>query len=165
MLDRDGVGQLVRLGTSVGEVLSPTSRLDLRRAWRRPSSIAFCNEIGINYVSCSPFRVPVARLAAAQASRRPRRKKRRPKRTCNLSFATEELEVLFSLQRSEMFIAQTPQSLASVRAKPGNVPKRVQNGCALRSCGVIEGLWSKHLARLGRSRIRQFCLNSRRTLL
>jgi pyruvate,orthophosphate dikinase len=33
-----------------------------------PSSIAFCNEIGLNYVSCSPFRVPVARLAAAQAS-------------------------------------------------------------------------------------------------
>ena len=40
----------------------------LRRAWRRAGPVAFCHEIGLNYVSCSPYRVPIARLAAAQAN-------------------------------------------------------------------------------------------------
>ena len=67
-LDRDGVGQLVRLGTERGRA----ARTDLKvgicgEHGGDPSSVAFCFETGLNYVSCSPFRVPIARLAAAQA--------------------------------------------------------------------------------------------------
>jgi pyruvate,orthophosphate dikinase len=69
VLDRDGVGQLVRLATERGRA----ARKDLKvgicgEHGGDPSSIAFCHEVGLNYVSCSPFRVPVARLAAAQAA-------------------------------------------------------------------------------------------------
>jgi pyruvate,orthophosphate dikinase len=69
VLDRDGVGQLVRLATERGR----RTRKDLKvgicgEHGGDPESIAFCHEVGLNYVSCSPFRVPVARLAAAQAA-------------------------------------------------------------------------------------------------
>jgi pyruvate, orthophosphate dikinase len=69
VLDRDGVGQLVRLATERGRA----ARKDLKvgicgEHGGDPASIAFCHEVGLNYVSCSPFRVPVARLAAAQAA-------------------------------------------------------------------------------------------------
>jgi pyruvate,orthophosphate dikinase len=69
VLDRDGVGQLVRLGTERGRSVKPDLKVGIcGEHGGDPSSIAFCNEIGLNYVSCSPFRVPVARLAAAQAT-------------------------------------------------------------------------------------------------
>jgi len=69
VLDRDGVGQLVRLGTERGRSVKPDLKVGIcGEHGGDPSSIAFCNEIGLDYVSCSPFRVPVARLAAAQAS-------------------------------------------------------------------------------------------------
>jgi pyruvate,orthophosphate dikinase len=69
VLDRDGVGQLVRLATERGR----KTRKDLKvgicgEHGGDPASIAFCHEVGLDYVSCSPFRVPVARLAAAQAA-------------------------------------------------------------------------------------------------
>jgi pyruvate, orthophosphate dikinase len=69
VLDRDGVGQLVRLGTERGRSVKPELKVGIcGEHGGDPQSIAFCNEIGLDYVSCSPFRVPVARLAAAQAS-------------------------------------------------------------------------------------------------
>ena len=69
VLDREGVGQLVRLGTERGRSVKPDLKVGIcGEHGGDPSSIAFCNEIGLDYVSCSPFRVPVARLAAAQAS-------------------------------------------------------------------------------------------------
>jgi len=69
VLDRDGVGQLVQMGTERGRSVKPDLKVGIcGEHGGDPSSIAFCNEIGLNYVSCSPFRVPVARLAAAQAS-------------------------------------------------------------------------------------------------
>ena len=69
VLDREGVGQLVRLGTERGRSVKPDLKVGIcGEHGGDPSSIAFCNEIGLNYVSCSPFRVPVARLAAAQAT-------------------------------------------------------------------------------------------------
>src|ERR1051325_5701808 len=69
VLDRAGVGQLVRMGTEGGRSVKPELKVGIcGEHGGDPSSIAFCNEIGLNYVSCSPFRVPVARLAAAQAS-------------------------------------------------------------------------------------------------
>jgi pyruvate,orthophosphate dikinase len=69
VLDREGVGQLVRLGTERGRSVKPDLKVGIcGEHGGDPSSIAFCNEIGLDYVSCSPFRVPVARLAAAQAA-------------------------------------------------------------------------------------------------
>jgi pyruvate, orthophosphate dikinase len=69
VLDRDGVGQLVRMGTERGRSVKPDLKVGIcGEHGGDPSSIAFCNEIGLDYVSCSPYRVPVARLAAAQAS-------------------------------------------------------------------------------------------------
>jgi len=69
VLDADGVGQLVRMATVNGR----KARKDLKvgicgEHGGDPASIRFCHEVGLNYVSCSPFRVPVARLAAAQAA-------------------------------------------------------------------------------------------------
>jgi pyruvate,orthophosphate dikinase len=69
VLDRDGVGQLVRIATERGRATRPKLKIGIcGEHGGDPASIAFCHEIGLNYVSCSPFRVPVARLAAAQAA-------------------------------------------------------------------------------------------------
>ena len=68
VLDREGVGQLVRMGAERGRSVKPDLKVGIcGEHGGEPRSIAFCNEIGLDYVSCSPFRVPVARLAAAQA--------------------------------------------------------------------------------------------------
>jgi pyruvate,orthophosphate dikinase len=69
VLDQTGVGALVRRGVELGR----TSRPDLKvgicgEHGGEPASVGFCDRVGMNYVSCSPFRVPIARLAAAQAS-------------------------------------------------------------------------------------------------
>ncbi len=72
MLDRDGVGQLIRMGSERGRSVKPDLKVGIcGEHGGDPQSIAFCNEIGLDYVSCSPFRVPVARLAAAQAALNP----------------------------------------------------------------------------------------------
>ena len=69
VLDREGVGQLVRLGTERGRSVKPDLKIGIcGEHGGDPTSIAFCDEIGLDYVSCSPYRVPVARLAAAQSS-------------------------------------------------------------------------------------------------
>ncbi|MCB1032452.1 MAG: hypothetical protein KDD47_01295, partial [Acidobacteria bacterium] len=70
-LDRDGVGQLVALGTERGRSTKPDLKVGIcGEHGGEPSSVAFCHGAGLDYVSCSPFRVPVARLAAAQAALR-----------------------------------------------------------------------------------------------
>jgi pyruvate,orthophosphate dikinase len=69
VLDTEGVGELVRLGAERGRSIKPDLKVGIcGEHGGDPQSIAFCNEIGLNYVSCSPYRVPVARLAAAQAA-------------------------------------------------------------------------------------------------
>jgi pyruvate,orthophosphate dikinase len=69
VLDRDGVGQLVRIGAERGRSVKPKLKVGIcGEHGGDPQSIAFCHEIGLDYVSCSPFRVPIARLAAAQAA-------------------------------------------------------------------------------------------------
>ena len=69
VLDREGVGQLVRIGTERGRSVKPQLKVGIcGEHGGEPRSIAFCHEIGLDYVSCSPYRVPVARLAAAQAA-------------------------------------------------------------------------------------------------
>ncbi|HEX8729790.1 MAG TPA: pyruvate, phosphate dikinase [Ktedonobacterales bacterium] len=68
-LDRDGVGRLVRIAVEEGKRTQPHLEVGIcGEHGGDPDSIAFCDEVGLNYVSCSPFRVPVARLAAAQAA-------------------------------------------------------------------------------------------------
>jgi pyruvate,orthophosphate dikinase len=69
VLDREGVGELVRLATERGRAARPNLKVGIcGEHGGDPESIAFCHDIGLDYVSCSPFRVPVARLAAAQAA-------------------------------------------------------------------------------------------------
>jgi pyruvate,orthophosphate dikinase len=69
VLDSEGVGELVRLGAERGRSVKPDLKVGICGEHGGDSrSIAFCNEIGLNYVSCSPYRVPVARLAAAHAA-------------------------------------------------------------------------------------------------
>jgi len=68
-LDRDGVGQLVSMAVENGRKANPDLEVGIcGEHGGDPDSIEFCNEVGLNYVSCSPYRVPVARLAAAQAA-------------------------------------------------------------------------------------------------
>lgn len=68
-LDRTGVGQLVKIGTEKGRATRPNLKVGIcGEHGGEPSSIEFCHITGLDYVSCSPYRVPVARLAAAQAA-------------------------------------------------------------------------------------------------
>ncbi|MCI8825767.1 MAG: pyruvate, phosphate dikinase [Lachnospiraceae bacterium] len=68
-LDQTGVGQLVKMAAEKGRATRPDIKLGIcGEHGGDPSSVEFCHKIGLNYVSCSPFRVPIARLAAAQAA-------------------------------------------------------------------------------------------------
>ncbi len=68
VLDQEGVGQLVELGIERGRKGRPDLKIGIcGEHGGEPSSVEFCHRVGMNYVSCSPFRVPIARLAAAQA--------------------------------------------------------------------------------------------------
>ncbi len=70
-LDQEGVGQLVEMGTSKGRSTKPDLKVGIcGEHGGDPESVEFCHRVGMNYVSCSPFRVPIARLAAAQAALR-----------------------------------------------------------------------------------------------
>jgi pyruvate,orthophosphate dikinase len=68
-LDQEGIGELVRMGTERGRQTRKELKVGIcGEHGGDPATIAFCHEVGLDYVSCSPFRVPIARLAAAQAS-------------------------------------------------------------------------------------------------
>ena len=68
VLDQRGVGQLVEMGTAKGRSVKPELKVGIcGEHGGDPSSVEFCYRVGMNYVSCSPFRVPIARLASAQA--------------------------------------------------------------------------------------------------
>ncbi len=68
-LDSDGVGQLVELGVVRGRETAKRLKCGIcGEHGGDPASISFCHNVGLDYVSCSPFRVPIARLAAAQAA-------------------------------------------------------------------------------------------------
>jgi len=83
-LDQTGVGQLVETGVVKGRSVSPKLKIGIcGEHGGDPDSIDFCHRMGLNYVSCSPFRVPIARLAAAQAAIRhaPKKKTKKTKKT------------------------------------------------------------------------------------
>ncbi|MDQ3548362.1 MAG: pyruvate, phosphate dikinase, partial [Chloroflexota bacterium] len=68
-LDESGVGQLIEIASERGRSTRPDIKLGIcGEHGGDPDSVAFCDRIGLDYVSCSPFRVPIARLAAAQAA-------------------------------------------------------------------------------------------------
>jgi pyruvate,orthophosphate dikinase len=68
-IDRDGVGELVRIGVERGRRVRPDLKVGIcGEHGGDPASVAFCHEVNLDYVSCSPFRAPIARLAAAQAA-------------------------------------------------------------------------------------------------
>jgi pyruvate,orthophosphate dikinase len=68
-IDQDGVGLLIKMGTEKGRKIKPNLKVGIcGEHGGDPESVKFCHRIGMNYVSCSPFRVPIARLAAAQAA-------------------------------------------------------------------------------------------------
>jgi pyruvate,orthophosphate dikinase len=69
VLDQEGIGQLVEMGTSKGRSARPDLKVGIcGEHGGEPSSVEFCHKVGMNYVSCSPYRVPIARVAAAQAA-------------------------------------------------------------------------------------------------
>jgi pyruvate, orthophosphate dikinase len=69
VLDRTGVGLLMKIAVAKGRQARPGIKLGIcGEHGGEPSSVEFCHLIGLNYVSCSPFRVPIARLAAARAA-------------------------------------------------------------------------------------------------
>ena len=68
-LDQDGVGDLMRIGVERGRSVKPDIKLGIcGEHGGEPASVEFCHKLGLDYVSCSPYRVPLARLAAAQAA-------------------------------------------------------------------------------------------------
>jgi len=68
-LDQDGVGDLIKIAVERGRAARPDIKLGIcGEHGGDPASIMFCHEAGLNYVSCSPYRVPIAKLAAAQAA-------------------------------------------------------------------------------------------------
>jgi len=69
VLDQKGVGSLIRMATEKGRAIRPTLKCGIcGEHGGEPSSVKFCHKVGLDYVSCSPFRVPIARIAAAQAA-------------------------------------------------------------------------------------------------
>ncbi|MBZ0177683.1 MAG: pyruvate, phosphate dikinase [Melioribacteraceae bacterium] len=79
-LDRDGVGALVKMGTEKGRKTSKNLKVGIcGEHGGDPDSVEFCHTVGMNYVSCSPFRVPIARLAAARAALRDKKNKNNKK--------------------------------------------------------------------------------------
>ena len=73
-LDQKGVGKLVKMAAEMGRATRPHIKLGIcGEHGGDPASVEFCHNVGLNYVSCSPFRVPIARLAAAQAAIREQR--------------------------------------------------------------------------------------------
>ena len=68
-LDQKGVGKLVKMAATMGRQANPNIHLGIcGEHGGDPSSVEFCHNVGLDYVSCSPYRVPIARLAAAQAA-------------------------------------------------------------------------------------------------
>lgn len=67
-IDQKGVGKLMKMAVELGKETRPNIKLGIcGEHGGEPSSVEFCHEIGLDYVSCSPYRVPIAKLAAAQA--------------------------------------------------------------------------------------------------
>ncbi|MCP4713841.1 MAG: pyruvate, phosphate dikinase, partial [Deltaproteobacteria bacterium] len=81
VLDQDGVGKMVQIGVDKGRSVRKNLKIGIcGEHGGEPNSVEFCHSVGMNYVSCSPFRVPIARLAAAQAAIKEKQAKRAAKK-------------------------------------------------------------------------------------
>lgn len=81
VLDREGIGELIRIAVKKGRSVKPDLKLGIcGEHGGEPSSVEFCHEVGLDYVSCSPYRVPIARLAAAQIAVKEKVEKMKKKR-------------------------------------------------------------------------------------
>lgn len=68
-IDKKGVGKLMKIAVELGRKTRPDLKIGIcGEHGGNPASVEFCNALGLNYVSCSPYRVPIAKLAAAQAA-------------------------------------------------------------------------------------------------
>jgi pyruvate,orthophosphate dikinase len=91
VLDQDGIGQLVEMGVERGRSTNADLKVGIcGEHGGEPKSVKFCHRTGLNYVSCSPFRVPIARLAAAQAALESPRKAAKKKATKKKSAAKKK---------------------------------------------------------------------------
>jgi pyruvate, orthophosphate dikinase len=108
VLDRNGVGQLVKMAVEKGRATKPNLKLGIcGEHGGEPSSVEFCHMVGLNYVSCSPYRVPIARLAAAHAAIK------YPQQTAGASsaVATTPTKSVATIQQSKV-----PQTVTSASA-------------------------------------------------
>ena len=75
-IDQKGVGKLIKMAVELGRSTNPDIHMGIcGEHGGEPSSVEFCHNVGLDYVSCSPFRIPIAKLAAAQAKVRADRRK------------------------------------------------------------------------------------------
>jgi pyruvate, orthophosphate dikinase len=82
ILDQEGIGELIQIGIERGRKARPGLKVGIcGEHGGEPSSVGFCHRVGMDYVSCSPYRVPIARLAAAQAAIKDAKPKKEPKKT------------------------------------------------------------------------------------
>jgi len=120
VLDRDGVGQLIRMAVQKGRGRRPDLKVGIcGEHGGDPSSVEFCHMVGLNYVSCSPFRVPIARLAAAQAAIRHGQEKSRaakPARVKKIKPAAKKAKT------KKAVVKKAPEKKAAVKKKPA--PKK-----------------------------------------
>jgi pyruvate,orthophosphate dikinase len=122
-IDVDGVGELVRIGTERGRSTRPELKIGIcGEHGGDPASVHFCQSAGLDYVSCSPYRVPIARLAAAQAAltERPKAKTGHP---TPASHRNRRILVATGRRSSDKRLAKAAASRAMPLAKPLGLPQ------------------------------------------
>jgi pyruvate, orthophosphate dikinase len=133
-LDQVGVGMLVRMGIEKGRQTKPELKIGIcGEHGGEAKSVEFCCRVGMNYVSCSPFRVPIARLAAAQAEIKkkiapatpPRKKKaiKKPARAQKPKTAKKAAKKLAPIKRQAAFAKKTAKKPVRIRLKKVSVKK------------------------------------------
>lgn len=93
-IDQDGIGELIKFGTERGRITKPHLKVGIcGEHGGDPESVKFCHRVGMNYVSCSPFRVPIARLAAAHAAiEHPRKPESAPKKPKGIKVSLKKVK-------------------------------------------------------------------------
>jgi pyruvate,orthophosphate dikinase len=125
VLDRDGVGQLVKMGVSGARGVKPGLKVGIcGEHGGEPKSIAFCHEIGLDYVSCSPFRVPIARLAAAQASIVATARAEKQENTAAPESGDTAVEVKVAAPAQEKVVAPAPEKVDGAGDAKGEASSR-----------------------------------------
>ena len=117
-IDREGVGELVRIGVERGRKVRKDLKVGIcGEHGGDPASVAFCHEVGLDYVSCSPFRVPIARLAAAQAALGKkaggRKLEEHARRGSSMRYADVTIEVIVARARAD----HRPAAIACTRSR------------------------------------------------